>query len=617
MAYNEEIFGTFYEKGEVVCRQGEPGDTMYIIQSGAVEVSQLQGGQEVVLGLMEAGDFFGEMALVDEKPRSATVTVIKSGRLLYLTRETLLERVRQDPGVAIHLLRALSRRIEETSKLLQRKVEESESLRVALEKRRQMECQLSFTEERRGRGNDGSETFLQLPLSAPLDIKALARAESVTFDSYENIFRQGDPGEAMYIIAQGAVEIYQEKRGVRCFLTRLGRGDIFGEMALLTSRPRSASAVATERCQLVPIMRSAFFNKVKRDPGLALYVLQVLTLRLRRLHQAMADPEKWVDIVQMSLLPPLRKEQRIRMALVSLSTCGSGAAVLLEDQQKLGELLERVRIVYCPMLMDQSEISEADIVAIDGAVRMREDEELLREVRYKSDYLVAWGTCAAQGGIPSLANMFELEEIVEASYGETQDPFDYYLSGTRAGAGGTYQRSQMALLRRAGKLDDFVRVDYYLPGCPARIDYLIQLVKELRGEQQSLKLRQIVCAECSRKPRKVEADAMFVYPRQDWDPALCFSSGASLCLGFLTKGGCGAICPSNGLPCWGCRGPSAKVLKRMKKGETLEQIILSSLRRRCHHDEEELKTVMRILRSCGYSLMNFSHNMVLDPSRIR
>lgn len=615
MLYNEEIFGTFYGKDTVVCRQGEPGDTLYVIQSGAVEISRLQDGREVVLAILGPGDFFGEMALVDEKPRSATATTIGPTRLLALTRESFLARVRQDPGVVLHLLKALSRRIEETTKQLREKIEENEYLRLTLE-----------PQDRIKRGG-GLQNALSLDVennpealsrrSTSLDTLPFTPKETVAFDADEIIFRQGDAGDVLYLIYEGQAAVYQEDQGEKSFLARFSRGDIFGEMALFTRRPRTATAVAVTPCRLVPIPRTIFMEKVTQDPLLALYVLQVLILRLRRLNRALVDPEALAHMPQIRPLPPLHKDARTRIAFFSLSTCGGCPAGLLEDPKTLGDLLHRADVLYCPMLMDQREIKEADIAIVDGAMRMQEDVERILEVRRKNRFLVAWGTCAAFGGIPGLGNCFEIEEIVEESYGMTQDPFDYYLSGSTPAVSARFHIDATALLRRAGKLDDYVRVDYYLSGCPPGAGPLLSLLKELRGEPQGLKPTPIVCVECTRKPQKINVDTLRVLPQHDWDPALCFSSGASPCLGFLTKGGCGAVCPRNGSPCWGCRGPSEKVIKCIKSGDTFEEILVSALKKRCRHDEEAVKTVIKILRGSGHSLLNFSSNMILDPSRLR
>lgn len=132
MNKGEELFGNVYEKGEVVFRQGDPGDTMFIIQSGAVEVSRSEKGKEVVLALLERGDFFGEMALLDNDPRSATVKTIQRSRLLPLTRQTILSRVKDNPAVLMQVLTTLSLRIEKTNRMLREVVGKSESLRRAL-----------------------------------------------------------------------------------------------------------------------------------------------------------------------------------------------------------------------------------------------------------------------------------------------------------------------------------------------------------------------------------------------------------------------------------------------------------------------------------------------------
>ena len=81
------------------------------------------------------------------------------------------------------------------------------------------------------------------------------------------------------------------------------------------------------------------------------------------------------------------------------------------------------------LLMDQDQLTEVKIALVDGVVRTRDDEEKLIEVRRKSRFLLAWGTCAALGGIPALANTYELEDLLEESYGQTVDPFSYYLAG--------------------------------------------------------------------------------------------------------------------------------------------------------------------------------------------
>ncbi|MGD9354669.1 MAG: cyclic nucleotide-binding domain-containing protein, partial [Desulfobacterales bacterium] len=106
------LFGKIYEKGEIVFRQGDPGDEMYIIQSGAVEVSSRHDGHKVVLTILEKEDFFGEMALLDRSPRSATVATITRSRLLPLSRRVFLKKVAYNPDIVLYVLRSLTRRID-------------------------------------------------------------------------------------------------------------------------------------------------------------------------------------------------------------------------------------------------------------------------------------------------------------------------------------------------------------------------------------------------------------------------------------------------------------------------------------------------------------------------
>jgi hypothetical protein len=177
----------------------------------------------------------------------------------------------------------------------------------------------------------------------------------------------------------------------------------------------------------MPIKRDEFLDKIQKEPELALYILQVLIIRLRMILSCLEAPEKSMSVLVCSLPPPLKKKGPINTAIVSLSTCGGCPAVLLEDQKDLIKLLKKMNITYCPMLIDEVEFGEVEVSIVDGAVRCKEDVEKLMEARNKSRYLVAWGTCATFGGIPAFANQYELEELIEDSYGKTHDPFAYYL----------------------------------------------------------------------------------------------------------------------------------------------------------------------------------------------
>jgi F420-non-reducing hydrogenase small subunit len=612
MSHEEELYGTVYEPGTIIFQQGEAGDTLYLIQSGAVEYSYKQGDTETVLAILEKGNFFGEMALFGQERRPATAKAARQTRLLPLTRASLLERVQHDPGVALHLLRGLYLRIQHADDQIQQAVENDEVLRLALAQQQEKARppDLDPSQQEAGQAVDDSAGISIAELAALWDVEQ----EAQWFEAGQRIYSQGDDSDAMYIILSGSVEIVSGTGPEGYVLLRLNPGDFFGESEIVIERPRTASATAVERTQVMPIPRDEFSQRIGERPELALFILQALSQRLQRIGQILANPRTSVDAIRQNWRPLLHKQERVKVAMVSLSTCAGCSAVFL-DQEVLEQVLEVADIVYCPMLIDQDHIPEVDVALVDGAVRLKEDEEKLEEAMLKSRLVVAWGTCAAFGGIPALANRYELEDLIQETYGQTSDAYGYYLSGAAGVEQTTYQEEGIALLRKAYELDDFVRVDYYVPGCPPLPGLLLQLLAELTG--QSLKgAKPIVCAECGRRPTKTAVTSLEAFPQED-EEGTCLHSLGVLCTGFLTKGGCGAICTRNGLPCWGCRGPAKLALKKMAGGDSFEEVVIEKLVRRCRLEEAELKPAVKLLRRQGHSLFDFETNFVSSLSRIR
>jgi CRP-like cAMP-binding protein len=105
--------GTVYENGDVIVRQGELGDCMYVVQSGEVEVVQATNGGEHRLAILGTGDFFGEMAVFEKEVRSATVRAHGEARALKVDKRTLLRRIKEDPLLAVNLLQTMSQRIRD------------------------------------------------------------------------------------------------------------------------------------------------------------------------------------------------------------------------------------------------------------------------------------------------------------------------------------------------------------------------------------------------------------------------------------------------------------------------------------------------------------------------
>jgi CRP/FNR family transcriptional regulator len=108
--------GKVYEDGEVIIRQGEVGDCMYVIQDGEVEVFIERDGQEFQLAIRGAGDFVGEMAIFERDVRSATVRAMGQVRVLTIDKKNFLRRISQDPSLAFRIVETMSRRVRDLSK---------------------------------------------------------------------------------------------------------------------------------------------------------------------------------------------------------------------------------------------------------------------------------------------------------------------------------------------------------------------------------------------------------------------------------------------------------------------------------------------------------------------
>jgi len=106
------------------------------------------------------------------------------------------------------------------------------------------------------------------------------------YDPAQVIFREGDPGDVMFVVQNGEVEIHRDVTSQSEPLARLSAGEIFGEMALVDQSPRSATAVASSRGAKVLAIDSAHFvYLVGQQPAFALVVLEVMASRLRSINQ--------------------------------------------------------------------------------------------------------------------------------------------------------------------------------------------------------------------------------------------------------------------------------------------------------------------------------------------
>jgi CRP-like cAMP-binding protein len=125
-------FSRKYSPGAVICREGEEGEEMYIIQTGKVRVSKRFGGRTNVISVLEKGDFFGEMAIVNRIQRTATVTAIDDVELLVFDREGLQNMIARNTRIALTIIDKLCRRLQNAHLKIQHLVKKDADGLIAL-----------------------------------------------------------------------------------------------------------------------------------------------------------------------------------------------------------------------------------------------------------------------------------------------------------------------------------------------------------------------------------------------------------------------------------------------------------------------------------------------------
>ena len=116
---NIESFAEEFEPGTVLFEEGEEGHTMYVIQVGEVEISRSIAGERKVLAKIPAGEFFGEMAILNDRPRSATATVIMPARLLVIDGSTFETMLRGRSEIALRLIQTMASRLERANQQIE------------------------------------------------------------------------------------------------------------------------------------------------------------------------------------------------------------------------------------------------------------------------------------------------------------------------------------------------------------------------------------------------------------------------------------------------------------------------------------------------------------------
>jgi ABC-type bacteriocin/lantibiotic exporter with double-glycine peptidase domain/CRP-like cAMP-binding protein len=206
-----------YDFGETIVREGDDADAFYVLVSGTARVVKQAGtAEEIPLNVLRRGDSFGEMGLLDESSRVATVRA--SGPV---------QALRLDRGV----FRALTRR--------------------------QPEVRAQFERLARLRGAQNLLRLYSVFRSLPdEDLVRLADAlEPVEAAEHELVIREGDEAGPMYVVEEGRLRAYVDRDGTQEDIEYLRRGDVFGEMSVLGDEKRTANVEALTPCRLLALSR--------------------------------------------------------------------------------------------------------------------------------------------------------------------------------------------------------------------------------------------------------------------------------------------------------------------------------------------------------------------------
>lgn len=259
----------------------------------------------------------------------------------------------------------------------------------------------------------------------------------------------------------------------------------------------------------------------------------------------------------------------IKVAEEWLNACSGCEIAIVDLGERLLDVLNLVDFVHMPVIMDHKlygqlgdqkhiHIPEADVGILTGGIRNEEHLEVAREMRAQCKTLIALGTCATHGGIPALANSYQNEELLQRIFStETTDPAD------------ALPDDVPEILERCQALDELIKVDVYLPGCPPHPDQIYGALTALLEGRPLEDSGKSVCNDCPtiregkgqlKNLRRFLQPPHYGTPDEPLDKMRCLLEQGLLCMGSVTRAGCGGDvgtprCIAARVPCRGCSGP--------------------------------------------------------------
>ncbi|MCX6828144.1 MAG: oxidoreductase [candidate division Zixibacteria bacterium] len=298
------------------------------------------------------------------------------------------------------------------------------------------------------------------------------------------------------------------------------------------------------------------------------------------------------------------------------AACGGCEEAIVDLNEDILKVVDAVDIVFWPVALDfkkedveKMQDKEMAVCFVNGAVRSSEQGEMAKLLRKKAGVLIAFGSCSHMGGIPGLANFTTKEAILENSYSQTPstvNPEKTLPQESFKVKEGTL--TLPSLWKTVKTLDQVVDVDYYLPGCPPPVDLINKalgaiLEGKLPAKGTVLAPDKALCQDCPRKESKPEKLAIKEFKRPHEiliETDKCLLAQGLLCLGAVTRSGCGSVCINGNMPCTGCLGPTSHVIDYGAKALSSIASLVGS------NDEAEIAAILDKIADPGGTFFRYS-----------
>jgi F420-non-reducing hydrogenase small subunit len=242
-----------------------------------------------------------------------------------------------------------------------------------------------------------------------------------------------------------------------------------------------------------------------------------------------------------------------KVVFMQLSSCWGCHQSLLDLHEKLLDVIPLLDIQYWVAAVDfkldhleKLPNGSLDAAFVEGLCRTEEDVHLLKLCREKAKALVALGTCSTFGGVPSIANLFSRNELLDRKF---------IKADTVTNRDTIPSENLPAITKFIPRNDEIVKVDAYLPGCPPTSAEIAKVALALLTGKPLEHSIKSVCDECERKKEEKNIKEFHRDFEGKADPEKCLLNQGYICLGPGTRAGCGAQCPNANHPCKGCSGP--------------------------------------------------------------